>query len=263
MIQVPTTREREARYGQLWKQLWTRLLGTDIPECQLRSEPLSWQNGRCSTCTVKLDLDIDHSVAHLITHKIVACPARCPYVVFAAALINALLVGPGAEETARDSEQTRIIELKAALKHIDRALKTLSPRREDLEYLAVRGEDELFVRLHDVVKAETLIAEAVKFFIENVKRNYGEGTDLTKPRPPRRGRPGALELQGIVSACDDAWTQLIGKKPGKNNVNFHAVLQAAATTVLGPLDPEPDWEWQIVAARKRESGWKSGQKSGD
>jgi hypothetical protein len=261
MIKVPTTRERETRYRQLWKHLWTRLSGADIPKCQLGDEPLTWQNGRCSTCTVKPDLAIDHSVAQLITDKIVVCPARCPYVVFAAALIDALLVGPGAEETARDSERTRIIELKAALKHIDRALETLSPRRKDLEYLAVRGEDELFVRLHDVVRAETLVAETVKFFIENAKRNYGEETDLTKPRPPRRGRPGSLELQGIVSACDHAWTQLIGKKAGKNNVNFHALLHAAAETVLGPLDPGPDWEWQIVAARKRESGWKSGQKS--
>jgi hypothetical protein len=114
--------------------------------------------------------------------------------------------------------------------------------------------------LEDVVRAETLIQNAVKFLIENAK-SHGEQTDLTKPARPRRGRPGALDVQGVVHYCDNAWKELIGKKPGKNNVTFHGLLQAAAETVLGPLDPEPDWEHQIVAARKR--GWKSGQKSQD
>ena len=180
-------------------------------------------------------------------------------------MVLALLTGPGAEETQRESERTRIIELKTALKHVDRALKTLAPDREDIRGLGgVEGEDdELFVRLADVVRAETLIQNAVKFLIENAKRTYGEETDLTKPARPRRGRPGALDIQGIVGYCDGAWKELIGKKPGKNNVNFHGLLCAAAETVLGPLDPEPDWEHQIVAARRRERGWKSGQKSQD
>jgi hypothetical protein len=154
------------------------------------------------------------------------------------------------------------MELKTALKHIDRAFKTLSPRREDIKYL-VRLDEELFSRLDDVVKAEALIENAVKFLIENAKRNYGEETDLTKPAPPRRGRPAALDLQGIVSTCDYAWKELIGSRPGKNNIKFHDLLHAAAEIVLGPLDPEPDWEHQIVAARQRERGWKSAQKSSD
>jgi hypothetical protein len=129
--------------------------------------------------------------------------------------------------------------------------------------LAEREDEELFVRLEDVVRAETLIQNAVKFLIENAKRNYGEETDLTKPVHPRRGRPGALEIRGIVSACDHEWKKLIGKKPGKNNVTFHGLLCAAAETVLGPLDPEPDWEHQIVAARQWQSRWKSAQKSQD
>jgi hypothetical protein len=117
--------------------------------------------------------------------------------------------------------------------------------------------------LADVVRAETLINNAVKFFIENAKRSYGGETDLTKPAPPRRGHRGFLDVQGIVSTCDYAWKELIGSKPGKNDVEFHGLLLAAAETVLGPLDPEPDWEWQIVAARKRQRGWKSAQKSQD
>ena len=127
----------------------------------------------------------------------------------------------------------------------------------------MRLDEELFGHLTNVVTAETLIDNAVKFLIENAKRNYGEETDFTKPAPPRRGRPGALEIQGIVGACADAWKELIGKNPGKNNIKFHDLLHAAAETVLGPLDPEPDWEHQIVAARRRQSRWKSAQKSQD
>ena len=122
----------------------------------------------------------------------------------------------------------------------------------------MRLDEELFGHLTNVVTAETLIDNAVKFLIENAKRNYGEETDFTKPAPP-----SALEIQGIVGACADAWKELIGKNPGKNNIKFHDLLHAAAETVLGPLDPEPDWEHQIVAARQRQSRWKSAQKSQD
>jgi len=264
MIQA-TTREREARYGQLWGRLWTRVLGNDIRStCELGREPQSRRNDKCSACTVNTDPrlnTLDRGIAQLVADKILVCPAHCPYLIFTRALILALLTGPGAEETQREMERTRIIELKTALKHVDRALKTLAPDREDIRGLAEEEDaDELFVRLEDVVRAETLIQNAVKFLIENAK-SHGEQTDLTKPARPRRGRPGALDVQGVVHYCDNAWKELIGKKPGKNNVTFHGLLQAAAETVLGPLDPEPDWEHQIVAARKR--GWKSGQKSQD
>ena len=267
MIQVPTTREREARYGQLWGRLWTRVLGNDIRStCELGREPQSRRNDKCSACTVNTDPrlnTLDRGIAQLVADKILVCPAHCPYLIFTRALILALLTGPGAEETQREMERTRIIELKTALKHVDRALKTLAPDREDIRSLGGDEDEELFVRLADVVRAETLIQNAVKFLIENAKRNYGEETDLTKPARPRRGRPGALDIQGIVHCCDIAWKELIGKKPGKNNVNFHGLLCAAAETVLGPLDPEPDWEHQIVAARQRQSRWKSAQKSQD
>jgi hypothetical protein len=267
MIKVPTTREREARHGQLWGRLWTRLFENDIRSaCDLGREPQSRRNDKCSACTVNTDPclnTLDRAIAQLVADKILVCPAHCPYLIFTRALISALLTGAGGEETRRESERTRIIELKTALKHIDRALKTLAPDREDIRSLGGDEDEELFVRLADVVRAETLIQNAAKFFIENAKRTYGEETDLTKPARPKRGRPGALDIQGIVSACDYAWKELIGKKPGKHNVNFHGLLCAAAATVLGPLDPEPDWEHQIVATRKRKRGWKSGQKSQD
>jgi hypothetical protein len=266
MIKVPTTRERDVRYGPVLGRLMLRLVKGDIrAECKLGREPQQRCSGKCSACSINIDLELDHAIAQLIREGVIAAPANCPYLLFTRALGFALVVGPGTQETARESERTRIIELKTALKHVDRALKTVAPNREDIRSLeGVEGEDEeLFVRLADVVRAETLIQNAVKFFIENAKRTCGEETDLTKPARPRRGRPGALDIQGIVPYCDNAWKELIGKKPGKNNVNFHGLLCAAAETVLGPLDPEPDWEHHIVAARQRESGWKSGQKSQD
>jgi hypothetical protein len=266
MIKVPTTRERNVRYAPIWHRLWARLARGDInAECKLGREPQQRRSGKCSACSINIDLGLDHAVAHLIREGVIAAPENCPYLLFTRALILALLIGPGAEETHRESERTRIIELKTALKHVDRALKTLAPDREDIRSMGgVEGEDEeLFVRLADVVRAETLIQNAVKFLIENAKQTHREETDLTKPARPRRGRPGALDIQGIVSACDHEWKELIGKQPGKNNVNFHGLLCAAAETVLGPLDPEPDWEHHIVAARQRQSRWKSAQKSQD
>jgi len=262
MIKVPTTRERNDRHGPIFYRLLARLLQGNIrAECKLGREPQQRRRGKCSACSINIDLELDHAVAKLIREEVIAAPANCPHLLFTRALGFALLLGPGAQETHRESERTRIIELNTALKHVDHALKTLAPDRRDIKRLAEEEDaDELFVRLEDVVRAETLIQNAVKFLIENAK-SHGEQTDLTKPARPRRGRPGALDVQGVVHYCDNAWKELIGKKPGKNNVTFHGLLQAAAETVLGPLDPEPDWEHQIVAARKR--GWKSGQKSQD
>jgi hypothetical protein len=249
----------------VWERIWARLLeGRIHAKCKLGREPQQRSRVRCSACSINIDLQLDHAVAELIREGVIAAPANCPYLLFTRALGFALLAGPGAEETRRESERTRIIELNTALKHVDRALKTLVADREDIKGRAEEEDaDELFVRLKDVVSAETLIQNAVKFLIENAKRTYGEETDLTKPGRPRRGRPGALDIQGIVHYCDNAWKELIGKQPGKNNVNFHSLLCAAAETVLGPLKPEPDWEHQIVAARRRQSRWKSGQKSQD
>ena len=268
MIQIPTTREREARHGEVVRRIWTQFLNQSLKndvssECKLGREPQHGRSDKCSTCTFNADLkELDRAIAELIADKIIVCPSHCPYQSFARALLIALVVGPGAEETAKESERSRIIELKTALRHIDRAVKTLAPRRQDIKYL-VRLDEELFSRLNDVVTAEKLIDNAVKFLIENAKRNYGEETDFTRPRDPSRGRSGFLDIQGIVSTCDSAWKELMGKSAPKRNQDFHGLLQAAAETVLGPLDPEPDWEWQIVASRRREKGWKSEQKSQD
>src|SRR6516165_4494491 len=151
MIKVPTTRERNDRHGPIWHRLWARLARGNIhAECKLGREPQQRRRGRCSACSINIDLQLDHAVAELIREGVIAAPANCPYLLFTRALGFALLAGPGAEETRRESERTRIIELNTALKHVDRALKTLVADREDIKGRAEEEDaDELFVRLKD------------------------------------------------------------------------------------------------------------------
>jgi hypothetical protein len=272
MTQIPTTSERAARYEKVWLQLWERLFSygktrvvegdlQSVPwhkalECKLGREPRLRRGDKCSNCPVNIELKIDSAVAELISDNLIRSSTQCPYLAFSAALIVALLVGSEAVETAKQSERVRVKELNTALEHINRALKTLAPNREGIEYLAAREDEELFARLADVVRAETLISKAVEFLKENFERNYGQKLDSNKPPPLKRGRRPALEIRALVQPCEHTWQQLIGARPGKHNARFHALLQAAATTVLGPLDQYPDWEGQIVAARAEKAGGK-------
>jgi hypothetical protein len=207
MTQIPTTREREARYGEVFWRLWKRLLSHQpvsllevegikscdplsdpALDCKLGREPPLRRSNKCSTCPVDIELEIDHAVARLISDKVIQSSKKCPYLVFTAALIAVLWFGSEAEETAKQSERIRIKELNSALEHINRALKTLSPDREGIEYLAVRADEELFTRLADVFRAETLISKAVKFLNENFERNCGHKLDPKKLPPAKRGR---------------------------------------------------------------------------
>jgi hypothetical protein len=251
MTHIPTTREREARYREVFRQLQERL---SVPwheafECKLGREPRLRRGDKCSACPVNIELEIDRAVAELISDEVIQSATRCPYLAFTSALFFALLVALEAQETAKQSERVRVKELSTALKHINRALETLSPDRKGIEYLAAREDEEMFVRLYDVVRAEALISHAVKFLNENFERHHGSNLEIKKELPVKRGRRPALELRAFVRPCAHTWQELIGARPGKHNTRFHGLLQAAATTVLGPLDREPDWEGQIVAAR--------------
>ena len=221
-------------------------------ECRLGREPKRRRSEQCSSCALDTDLEVDRSIAQLIAQGDIASSALCPYRVFANALIGALLFGPEAKETAKQSERLRITELTTALKHIDRALKTLAPYREDIERLSAAEDEELFARLADVVRAESLIGNCIKFLDQTFQKTYGEKIDPASSSQSRPGRPGDLALYTVVNACLSAWEQLIGSSPGKRNRKFQNLLHAAAITVLGPLEPEPDWEWQVFAARQRQ-----------
>jgi hypothetical protein len=178
-----TTREREARYREVFRLLQQRLFSYEktrvvegdvqsVPwheglECKLGREPRLRRSNKCSVCPVNADLEIDRAVAALISENVVQSSAQCPYLAFSAALIVALVVGSEAVETAKQSERVRVNELNKALEHIDRALKTLAPNREGIEYLAAREDEEMFTRLADVVRAETLISKAVQMYGQN------------------------------------------------------------------------------------------------
>jgi hypothetical protein len=205
---------------------------------------------------VNIELEIDHAVAELISDHVIRSSTQCPYLAFTAALWIALLVGSEATETVKQSERVCVNELNNALEHIGRALKTIAPDREGIEYLAAREDEEMFTRLADVVRAETLITKAVQFFNKNFERNHGHKLDPKKLPSVKRGRRPALDIRSVIQPCEHAWQRLIGVRPGKHNVRFHALLQAAASTLLGPLNREPDWEGQIVAARAEKAGGK-------
>jgi hypothetical protein len=269
---TPTTREREARYGEVFRRLQQRLFSYEktrvvegdvqsVPwheglECKLGHEPRLRRSNKCSVCPVNADLEIDRAVAALISENVIQSSSQCPYLAFSTALSIALLVGSEAVESHKESERVRVNELNKALEHIDRALKTLAPNREGIEYLATREDEEMFTRLADVVRAETLISKAVRFLNENFEREFGYKLDPKKLPSVKRGRRPALDIRAVIRPCEHAWQRLIGTRPGKHNVRFHALLQAAASTVLGPLNREPDWEGQIVAARAEKAGGK-------
>ena len=108
------------------------------------------------------------------------------------------MVGSEAVETGKQSERVRVNELNKALEHIDRALKTLAPNREGIEYLAAREDEEMFTRLADVVRAETLISKAVRFLNENFEREFGYKLDPKKLPSVKRGRRPALDIRAVI-----------------------------------------------------------------
>jgi len=78
---TPTTREREARYGEMFRRLQQRLFSCgktrvvegdvqSVPwheglECKLGHEPLLRRSNKCSVCPVNAELEIDRAVAAL------------------------------------------------------------------------------------------------------------------------------------------------------------------------------------------------------
>jgi hypothetical protein len=233
---IPTTREREARYREVFRQLQQRLFSCQklqvvegdvqsVPwQCKLGREPRLRRSNKCSVCPVNADLEIDRAVAALISENVIQSSAQCPYLAFSAALSIALLVGSEAVETAKQSERVRVNELNKALEHIDRALKTLAPNREDIEYLAAREDEEMFTRLADVFRAETLISKAVRFLNENFERNHGHKLDPKALPSVKRGRQGnryALSVARVTAlGClkFQAWMQGRRVRPERRRV---------------------------------------------
>jgi hypothetical protein len=207
-------------------------------------------------CKAKPQFPFDETVEQLIAEGIFDGTRFCPHREVNLALIRALLLGPGAELTSREAERTRLAELEKALTHIDRFFRTFGRDRTDLRSL--REEGPYFAHIADVAWAESYISDALQY----LKTEYAQA-EKNRKAPPSGGRRGNQELQGIAGSMAQAWERLTGQLPGKNNVNFHDLLLAAATTVLGPLNV--DWEWYTRAGVRLAKGWgeKSGQKNRD
>jgi hypothetical protein len=190
-------------------------------------------------------------VSQFIAKGIFSAATKCPYLVAARSLIRAIMLGPEVMRAGRENQKTRIDELKKALRHIDRAIGTLARDRRDMK--ALSDQDPVFQYWADVINAEQSITNAVHCFIEEYEK-------LKPDRVSFRGRKGMLALQGIAQNMVLAWEELTGTLPGKNNTHFHDFLHASATTVFGPLESEPDWEWVTRSARDRIKGWKLASK---
>jgi hypothetical protein len=233
---IPTTKERNTRFQRIFWELWARLRLEKDVECKLGREPAKRGGGRCTACTAKTEFAFDEMVGTLIAKGIFDGTRLCPYRQVNIALVVALLLGPGAEMTRRESDRTRVAELQKALTHLELFLQTFGPDRGELTDR--REEDPLFAHIADVSGAEFHISRTLKYL-----KNRNAEDEKNHPLPPSGGRRGNLELQAIASTMAQAWERLTGKLPAKNNVKFQDLLAAAAKTVLGPLDSDTNWEW--------------------
>jgi hypothetical protein len=244
---IPTTKERDNRFQRIFWELSARLWLESAEECKLGHEPAKRPRARCTACKVKTEFPFDEMVGQLIAKGTFDGTRLCPYGQVNTALVLALLLGPGAEMTSKQADRTRIAELQKALTHLELFFQTFGPDRGELTDR--REEDPLFAHIAEVSGAEFHISRTLEY----LKDRYAEN-EKNRALPPSGGRRGNLELQAIATTMAQAWERLTGKLPAKNNVKFQNLLADAAKTVLGPLDPDTNWEWSArvgVKARKK------------
>ena len=204
------------------------------PSCKLGRESLSRRGGACSACKWPIKYELDRAVAHLIDAAIYKRADGCPYRIIASHLLAGLILGPEAFR-ARGVGRKRIdplVELKRALRHVRAVLGACGLSRENIAALSHKG-DRWYAALYAVLLAEEALGEALQLF---------EPQSSEKARSSPRGRAGALHIQALARALARAWHVLTGRLPAKNNVKFHELLLAAATTFFGPRSNEPNWE---------------------
>jgi hypothetical protein len=206
--------------------------GASAPSCKLGRESLSRRGGACSACTWPVNNELDQAVAHLINTAIYQRAGGCPYRIIASHLLAGLSLGPEAFR-ARGVGRRRIdprVKLRQARFHVRAVLGVCGLSREDIAALSPKG-NRWYAALSAVLLAEGAIDDALQLFELQ-----------TQARSSPRGRTGALHYQALTRALARAWRVLTGRLPAKNNVKFHELLRAAATTIFGPPSQEPDWE---------------------
>lgn len=242
MTPIPKIRERNARYESLYDQVWDRVLGPTGPKlgtCRLGREGRKGRVAKCSICKLPNNLEIDSVIANLIAKGTIKSTADCPYNVFATALLRLTTDGPDADQANEEAQRVTITEIEIALRHIDRAVSAQELQREHIKI--DRSP------MANIVRAEEDIRSAVRLMKESYEDEWGK-TFSSKP-VSARGRPRKLAQLGLVMTCIEAWNQLIGSKPAKNNTKFQALLGAAFVTVFGEKEQEPNWEWLIAQAK--------------
>jgi hypothetical protein len=213
--------------------LMQQLLAAKPASCKFGQEVLSRRGSACSACEWLVKHELDRAVAHLINAAIYK-RAGCPYRTIASHLVAGLTLGPEAFR-ARGVGRKRIdpqVELKGALRHIRTVLGACGLSRENIAILSDKG-DGWNAALSAVLLAEEAICRARQLF---------DTQPSEKPRSYPRGRTGALHNQALARALARAWHVLTGRLPAKDNVRFHGLLLAAATTIFGLPFKEPDWE---------------------
>jgi hypothetical protein len=204
------------------------------PSCKLGRELLSRRGGACSACTWPVKHELDRAVAHLINATVYKRADGCPYQIIASHLLAGLFFGPEAFR-ARGVGRERVdplVELKQALRHVRAVLGACGLSRENIAVLSHKG-DRRNAALSAVLSAEEALGDALKLF---------EPQTSEQARSSPRGRTGALHNQALARALARAWHVLTGRLPAKDNVKFHGLLHAAATTIFGPPSKEPNWE---------------------
>jgi hypothetical protein len=125
-----------------------------------------------------------------------------------------------------------LVELKQALRHVRAVLRACGLSRENIAALS-HNNNPWNAALYAVLLAEQQVGIALQLF---------EAQTSETSRSSPRGRTGALHNQALARALARAWQVLTGRLPAKDNVKFHELLLAAATTIFGPASKEPNWE---------------------
>jgi hypothetical protein len=229
------------------EEKYFRLLERVYPEprlkCGLADSSEGSEKGQCRACTFKIgEFEFDDVLEQLIRNGQIRNGGihrahLCPYQVFAGMLLGNLDDGPEAERVENWKRGLAIRNLERAKKNIAGALAVFG---HDIEIH--KDADEFYRRLEFVRRSQGIIGKA----ITAIKAVYKE------PKP-KTGHPGKLDAQAITEACLTSWRLLVGKEAGKNNTQFQELLSKTWISVHGAKKEkdEPDWEYQIKAAKKR------------
>jgi hypothetical protein len=202
------------------------------PSCKLGRELLSRRGGACSACKWSVKHELDREVEQLV--KAAIFKRGCPYQIVAGHLLAGLTLGPEAFRARGVGRKPidPLVELKRALTHVRAVLRACGLSRENIAALSHTG-DRRNDALYAVLLAEEALGDALKLF---------EPRTSEQARSSPRGRTGALHNQALARALARAWRVLTGRLPAKDNVRFHGLLHAAATTIFGRPSKYPYWE---------------------